>query len=516
MRINHKPVPGQPGFRCTFRHPKNKKVLTFGLGTQDATDAEASCRDLELIFADAKLLDDPRSPRLLAFKPRAVEIALQSTYGNEKGRELTAQLLQRQNKPLLDDVDIATLSGRIIQALNADRSKLSILDDILSQYESLRCAELQDDCRKLQNQVKVMQPLADELERIKKTQNLHVKVSIGDAVKAWKIWYADGHSQKTQNEAAAALVSFKSTLPGADAFKLGQVRALDIDKWLDDLRNSKDVKEKLSPVTKRKLRAYVSTFFTWAIKKYELSQNPLTNTMTVSGVARNPENIVAIRRLKDLDTFINGLKKYPYWQALAAVAVFAGPRFAEMCWLKIDDVYLDEGYIRITSRSSGKRITGTKTGRERNIAIESSTLKAILENHVATRKAEQKKKDANVNEKSDWLFPSTVTENIYKPRTKTPAGQWSDNGVFADAWAAVQKKVDDELNGKPKKGKEREPLPDFWSFGPKEWRHTFGTILGHCGWTSLEIARAMGNSPSVAERHYIAAGKGGERWPFKF
>ena len=47
-------------------------------------------------------------------------------------------------------------------------------------------------------------------------------------------------------------------------------------------------------------------------------------------------------------------------------------------------------------------------------------------------------------------------------------------------------------------------------------RHTYGTLLGQCGWSSLEISRTMGNSPTIAERHYISVTDPGKRWPFRF
>ena len=280
----------------------------------------------------------------------------------------------------------------------------------------------------------------EELERIKKTQNLHTKVTIGAAVAASNMSYADGHSRKSINEADTAVDGFVQSLLEKERTKLGQVQAGNIDEWVDAAQCQGHHAE-ASPVTKRKLRAYVSTIFTWAVKKYELHESPLKRVQKIAGVSSNPENIVAIRRLADLKKFIAGLEKYPYWQALAGTSVFAGSHWVEMFWLKIDDVYLDENYLRITSRSSGKRFTGTKTGRERNIAIEQTTLRAILERHVATRKAEQKRKDATVAEKSEWLFPSTVPENEFKKRTNSEPGQWSDNGVFADALVAVVEQV---------------------------------------------------------------------------
>lgn len=517
MKITPKPFPNMPGYRCTFRHPISQKVSSFGLGTQDKNEAEATCLDIATIFddkSDPPLRSDAKSPRLLAYKPRAVDIAF--------GPGTFERLLKRENKPVLENIDIGTLSGRIASVLGirADIEKLSRIDKVLAEYESKRYAIVQKQCQQLENMVKVLKPrnewLESELDRAHRATNEHVKATIGTAVDEWKKHYKSDRAAATYQQAAHAVDSFRDSLNDKEAFKLAAVRAKQIDDWLVGLGE-------ISPVTRRNYRAYVSSFFTWALRKYDLAENPLERTQPLAGVARNPEHIVAIRRLNDLQAFIEALKPYPYWQAWCAVACFAGPRYSEQAWLKLDDVYLEDGYLRITSRASGKRIIGTKTGRERNIPIEQTVLKDILAAHLKHRQAERKKKHPSTAEASHWLFPSTVRENPYIPRTKSEPGMWSHGRCFLNEWQQTVRyatgfKACDLKGDVEEKAFQKwlESQPVHWSFGPSEWRHTYGTILGQCGWTSLEISRAMGNSPTIAERHYIAVGKGGQRWPFKF
>jgi site-specific recombinase XerD len=516
MKLTPKQTTGKLGFRVTFRHPyKAGQLVCVGLDTRDQNEADAICRDAEAIFKADPAIVDPMSPRLLAYLPKAVAVVF--------GHAAKEHTDNRRRKPLLDEADIGTLSGRILEAFQIARTTQNIkrLDAVLREFESRRYSELNANFEKVENRNKVVEPLVAELQQqigiLRREANKHVTVTVKDAYSKWKT--SGTLATKTQNEITSAIDSFLATLP--EGFRLGEVRASHIRSWLDGLRNKKDG-TLLSPVTVLKQKRYLSSFLTTMYRDYDLAENPMAKTGTVSGVARNPENIVAVRRLEEIQALLESLKSFPYWRAWVATAILAGPRWAEQKWLKLEDVYLEDGYFRITARNNGERISGTKTGRERSVPIEQTVLKAILKGHVEQRKAEQKKKVASVAEASCWLFPSTVPENKYKPRVLTPAGQWSDNGVFLDAWRfiveaikAEQQKAHDKASAKNKKLPEF-IFPGYWSYGPMEWRHTFGTVLGHCGWSGLEIARAMGNSAAVAERHYVATGHGGTRWPFKW
>jgi hypothetical protein len=159
----------------------------------------------------------------------------------------------------------------------------------------------------------------------------------------------------------------------------------------------------------------------------------------------------------------------------------------------VDDVYLDNGYLRVTTRASGRvAARGTKTGRERNVPIERRVLLPILAAWV------QKQKNAG----SPWLFPALNPDGLIK-RTKTPDGVWSDNGVWHDYWTAARVRLG--VVGKP-----------HYDYGPAKWRHTAGTAMGHSGLSSLQISRNLGNSEDVANRHYVARLAPGKCWPLRW
>jgi integrase len=174
----------------------------------------------------------------------------------------------------------------------------------------------------------------------------------------------------------------------------------------------------------------------------------------------------------------------------------------------MEDVFIGDGdYLRIASRSSGPKLVGTKTGKERSIPLEQTTLLPMLAAHIERRRKEQAKRGATVAEQSEWVFPSTVPVGTVE-RSKTPAGLWSDNTTFSRTWrniaAAARKRAKSD--------------GDFWEFGPSEWRHSFGTCLAQCGFSSLEVARMMGNSSAIAERFYCGnlSRDAGKRWAFKW
>ncbi len=253
-------------------------------------------------------------------------------------------------------------------------------------------------------------------------------------------------------------------------------------------------------------------------KKFDLVENPLHKVSKIAGVSRIPENILAVRRIQDLRELIESLKGAPYWQAWVAFACLAGARFREQCFTKLDDVFLDDDgdYIRITSRASGRHVVGTKTSRERRIPIEKTILLPILKAHIARRKVEQRVPKAGDGERSVWLFPSIVGEGTIA-REKSAPGLWSDNTVFLASWRKIAA-IADAIEEKDADGKiTLRWLADYWTYGPAEWRHTFGTALGNCGWSALEISRVMGNSPDVCERHYVGSTSQGsaKRWPLQ-
>jgi integrase len=324
--------------------------------------------------------------------------------------------------------------------------------------------------------------------------NRHVKVQIGTAFDQFKAEYPQGRARNTVSVACKWIGNFIETHGENGKRLLGAVRAEHINDWLSAMRTDPDsngVTHSLAPSTLQHRKMYISSFFSWASERYDLHENPVANAMTIAGATKRPEIIEALS-LDEIRKALSELKPEPYWHAFFAFAVLAGPRWGEQIALPVEAVNLTDRYITIRA---------SKTGRQRRVPIEKTTLLPILKKHVAVRMAQQKS-GTTAAARSLWLFPSDVPPHPYIQRTVAPEGQWSGPKAFHEAWGRLIPK-----------GRAGEHI---WKYGPREWRHTFGTALGQAGMSGIEIARMMGNSPGVADAHYVAVSEAGRRWPFQW
>lgn len=550
-KITAKSNPGRPGFRCTFQDSRSGKISSFGLATQDEQEAQRIANDIVIIFGKPALLNDKKNPGLLAYHYRAVAIV--------HGEEAASEVFKRQQRPVLDQSDIDTLGARIMAVITLEmeselcphcvvklpaieEQKVKSVDALLTEFESMRYKELQDRFADAENRLKTIEPRIIELEaengRLRRSKNMDLKATVGEVVQAWKAWYEPDHARTTCRHAFVDVDSFVETLPAGRDCKLRDVNSEHVSTWLDGLTS-----RGLNSTSRRNARAYLSSFFNrFACKDpYKLFENPVDGARGIEGIERHPEKIIAIRKQEDARAFLTQLKPFPYWRAWAAMAVLCGPRWAEMQWLKLSDVFIDDGYFRISTRDfQGKQI-GTKTGRERSVSIERTLAMDIIREHFERRGTERKRRGATPADASHWLFPSLLPEHPFIKRKHSHIGQWSDNSCWRDQWddVAIELAVTAGAVKLPKtdryesddtsaitlaKRKRRNALLSsvssspyaYLGYGPAEWRHTFGTIAFMCGKTALEISRAMGNSPDVCEKRYISGVRPGARWTFKW
>ncbi|HEY3325197.1 MAG TPA: tyrosine-type recombinase/integrase [Planctomycetota bacterium] len=535
MHITPKLDPKGKGYRIFFRHPQTKKPIARGLGTREDIEAQAICRDIEALCSLPQLLQAPYSPELRGYERRAVEVILGDKVAEEVFKDVGAPFTADDLKDiqaLHEEADtIAKIDARDV-GIRHTREDVAehFAHDMVRFFEPRAWRELNEYLRKLEKELKVLKPRCEYLEtevaRLQRLQNAKVKAKIGEAVVAWLPVYKQYRSSHAYNRAVKATKSFMASLPKQSDMKLGDIRTAQIDEWVEKLKGEEG--QEISARTKQKQRNFLSMFFRWATKKYDLVENPMTKVEPIPGAQRPPDHIVAIRRIEDLHALLDGLKPWPYWKAFVATAILQGPRYAEQVWLKLDDVFLagDGDYLCIRTRTSGRRVMGTtKTGRERNVPLEKTTLLSILKEYIESRKLEQVRPGATEAQKSAWLFPSTVPDGPVK-RTKTPAGIWSHNRSFQNAWqaAAIEAArragvlvIEEKDTWKEKLEKLRNLAGtsfEYWTYGPDEWRHCFGTALANSGLNSLEISRMMGNRPDVADKYYIATASTGSRWPF--
>jgi integrase len=475
MPINPRKQPGKSFFCVTFRNPARAgKLVTASLQTDDEKVARGITDDIERLCSDTKVLQDADSPKLFAFHPRAVEI-------------VTGKPLQNRIVPHLKSSEVGTLAGRLIDVMGA-HDKAEVITEVLNTFETTRVREVTEQAAKSDaNEMALKQRinvLVAELERRARKENEHAREPLSKAFERFKVEYPQGRKRQTVKEALRWTEDFIKSTDERGVMKIGEVRAEHCDKWLAAM-------DAVSPITRQHRKTYLSAFFTWAVRAFDLAEHPVRKSMPVTGASKTPEKIDHLK-LEEIQALFKATEKNLYWLAWTSFAILAGPRWGEQVSLPIDAVNLEDSYITIRA---------SKTGRQRRVPIEQTTLLPILKKFVSLRQ-KQTRSGKSVAEASQWLFPTTLPPHPYMERTISILGQWSSARSWHGAW---------ELVAPPREKQKR-----IWSYGPKEWRHTFGTALGQGGFTGVEIARLMGNSPTVADRHYIAVSEAGRRWPFKW
>ncbi|HEY3319910.1 MAG TPA: site-specific integrase [Planctomycetota bacterium] len=480
-------VPGRLTWALTWTHPKTGKRTTRNLATREATEAKGTALDLERLVNSPTLWDlEPEDENLEGFDPKAIEVFYGRTpQPKTSGRKVTIEL---NTTPLR-----AMYSAS--QGLKPRRNLFVATPEL---DEALR--HIADKDREIALQRRTIDDVEAENREYRRKLNLHVNVTLADAATEFKKHY-QGRDKRTTQQVLGVVDNFSHRMFGGKTHghrRLGEIVASHINNWLVGYRRKRDETE-ISQTTRAKLRRYLSSFWSWAFRHYDLSENPMAKAQAVAGVA--PEHIVAIRRHEDLRDLLNGLKPWPYWRAWVAVAVLAGPRFSEQVHLKVSDVVIESAYIRIATRASGRTKKGTKTGRERNVPIERTLLLPILKKHLKTLKSD-----------SLWLFPTLVSGHGCKND-----GLWR-NQIFAKHWFGqkARKNGEKEVIGIAEQAKQNaESNGEFWDFGPREWRHCAGTAMGHTGMSALQISQWLGNSEDICRRHYIAP-IGAKPWPLRY
>lgn len=535
--IRAQPSPSGVGFFVWFRHPHQAgRPLKASCQTTDQNQGNVIAADLTT-FVNAPeqypLTDEALEACASGFHARAIEI----WFGRSApDRHATAWEIRK--------ADLI----RAIPEARAEFARLALLD----QENPLLRARVEE--------------LELELGRLRRQSGTHARVPLRQAVEAWAKEYPTGHRRRTVQQAttcARAFLAWAESRLGKRVF-VGQIRRGDVAKWLSEVRSCKpsktlqddttvtppvgagagrpsaqdgtpptrareqptptvlDIETKsknaeLSPVTRKNFRAYLSTFFSWARDRYDLVENPASK-IPVPGSERSAENIQAIRRYENLIEIANALRDWPYWRALWLVGVLMGPRWDELRHMRISHVFL---------QSRSLSIWAPKTHRMRQAPIERTLLLPALRSHLERRARERQGQDVDLPlfggpgdgaqpeaikaaALSDLLFPSYVSEGT-KPRTKTEAGIWSHNVTFLRSYRTAMKAAWRQHSNAADWSK----APPAWRYGPREWRHSAGSAMGHCGCSSLEISQWIGNSEAVARRHYIPP-VSGERWPLDY
>jgi len=214
--------------------------------------------------------------------------------------------------------------------------------------------------------------------------------------------------------------------------------------------------DKLVQSSLRRNREAIHAFFNWAKRKGYIGENPVTEVKP----PRLPDHEIRFLKLGEIEGCLKAVAG-DLIEPVIACAILAGLRREELCWLAWEDVDLDEKkpLLRIRSKTEGERDWKPKTKRHRLVPV----CRRLYPYLVALR---IKRGDC------PWVFPS-------------PEGcRWDP----------------DNLGHRREELMDRLGLP--WTF--LDFRHTYGSQLAMKGVSIYKIAKLMGNSVRIAERHYAA------------
>lgn len=262
--------------------------------------------------------------------------------------------------------------------------------------------------------------------------------------------WSTGHKRpKTILNDRKRLDAFFATVKGK---ALGEVRTVDVERFLTAAATAGR-----SPATRLRHREILHAFWRWACRQGYCERNIVADVPRPKVPERDP----VFLSLEQVDALLGAVAGSNV-EAAVAVAVFAGLRREELCWLTWDDVDLDAAtpVLRVRAKTIDGESWQPKTKRDRKVPV-SPRLLVVLKRHRDVGRAKGVR----------WLLPS-------------PHGcRWDPDNLSATIRELLQ--------------------AAGLSWNLLQLRHTFGSQLARRGVSLLKIARLMGNSPAIASRHYI-------------
>lgn len=230
---------------------------------------------------------------------------------------------------------------------------------------------------------------------------------------------------------------------------LGDATTADVSRFLDRKVN----RDGIGTTTVLRYREILHAFFEHARRLGYVRENPVSPIPR----PRLPEREPAFLRQEQVERVLEAVGRDRI-HPLVATLIYAGLRREEACWLTRDDLDFAgvTPVLRVRAKTIGAESWMPKTKRDRVVPV-SPKLAEIL----------GKLKPA----KGPWLFPS-------------PTGCRWDPDNLSRHWRALMDAAGLEVN--------------FLML-----RHTFGSRLAMKGVSLLKISKLMGNSPTIAQRHYI-------------
>jgi integrase/recombinase XerD len=165
------------------------------------------------------------------------------------------------------------------------------------------------------------------------------------------LWLAHGLAANTLKSYASDLNLLARFLHGQNS-SLQTAREQDLNAYLAHLFHAGDVKKSTS--TNRKIASF-KRFYGWLIQNHRITQDPCAQMILARPSARLPKTL-SERQVEQLlnapDDTLKGLRN----KAMLELMYASGLRVSELVTLRILDVSLQEGILRITGKGNKTRL----------------------------------------------------------------------------------------------------------------------------------------------------------------
>ncbi len=259
-------------------------------------------------------------------------------------------------------------------------------------------------------------------------------------------------------------------------------------KQIDDFLSARIDKKKLSSVTEKRkaaLKRELSVAYHFWVRRYELTHNAFEHTQLLTGhKATAPDSREMIRTVGDLKLLLWALGEESehalYWKTFVATAALTGADLSTLFDLKPQDVLFEEPARFIMCRN--------KTGKQRDTPIERTILLPLITSY-----------SQGIEQSQPFLFPSVLGTGS-RARTLTAPGQWSGPSAFGDAWKRISARCAARIKSEHKVS---DAETAYCLLGPRAWRRSAVTFMNGAGCLPGQVARWIGHSVSIQDRHYL-------------
>jgi len=258
-----------------------------------------------------------------------------------------------------------------------------------------------------------------------------------------------------------------------------------------------------SPKTFNNYREIVHRLFSYAIRERGFVSPMLGRTNPASFVRRValPPPKIRHLRLNEIEELLEHLGGTPRMQTAVATLIYTGLRRAELLWLTVDDIDLSTRLVTIRGKTVGTESWHPKTRKNRGVPVSDSLL-PYLERQLTMNCDMNSGMNADMNDAMIGDMTSDMTGDMTSDMTGDMTSNMTSDMKTDSPWlfpSATGSRWDlDNFSRALRQA--QEPCPVRWSC--LDFRHTFASHLAKKGVSIFKIAKLLGNTAPICERHY--------------